>query len=461
MARCLNLNFGISASDPDATTPVLTAEDVPANATFTDNGDGTGTFDFDPDFIQVGVYNVRFIASDGALADTEVVAITVNEAGNQYPVLAAIGPQTVTEGYILNFGVAATDPDATLPVLTAEVVPANAVFTDNGDGTGLFDFAPIYDQAGVYNVRFIASDGALADTEIVAITVIDAPAPAAITTLNAQVNGESIELTWQPVTVDTAGVPVVIDHYVVYRGTRAYFAASSSDSIGWTDAVTVVFTDADLNGANVVGDTATNYFYTVAAVAAAGNMSEYSNRVGECDYAIVTTSTTDFNYVSVPFDATGLTVADDLIASIGSSNVFTVSRFVSASQSYENRFALGFGVNFPIIPGGIYQVNAQVELIWTVAGRVPAPGTIDYPIVVTSTTDFSFISIPFEEELNYSVAQDVIDALPGVLNTLNRFVPTSQSFESRFSIGFGVNFRVRPGEVYQTNAKIEATFPVP
>jgi len=169
-----HLNFGISATDPDNDIPALTAEDVPANATFTDNGDGTGTFDFDPDFTQANVYNVRFIASDGALADTEIVAITVNDAGNQAPVLAAIGAQSVTEGLNLNFGVSATDPDADIPTLTAEDVPANAVFTDNGDGTGTFDFNPDYTQTSVYTVRFIASDGALADTEIVAITVNDA-----------------------------------------------------------------------------------------------------------------------------------------------------------------------------------------------------------------------------------------------------------------------------------------------
>ncbi|MBU1318842.1 MAG: IPT/TIG domain-containing protein [candidate division Zixibacteria bacterium] len=169
-----NLNVGISASDPDGTIPALTAEDVPANATFTDNGDGTGTFDFNPDFTQAGPYSVRFIASDGALADTEVVAITVDEAGNQAPVLAAIGAQNVDEGANLNVGISASDPDGTIPVLTAEDVPLNATFTDNGNGTGLFDFNPDFIQAGIYNVRFIASDGALADTEVVAVTVNDA-----------------------------------------------------------------------------------------------------------------------------------------------------------------------------------------------------------------------------------------------------------------------------------------------
>jgi hypothetical protein len=169
-----NLNFDISATDPDGDSLIFTAEDLPANATFADNYDNTGTFDFDPDYVQAGVYDVRFIVSDGALADTEIVAITVNEAGNQAPVLAAIGSQSVTEGTNLNFDISATDVDGDSLIFTAEDLPVNATFADNYDNTGTFDFDPDYVQAGTYDVRFIVSDGALADTEIVAITVNEA-----------------------------------------------------------------------------------------------------------------------------------------------------------------------------------------------------------------------------------------------------------------------------------------------
>ncbi|MFZ5981228.1 MAG: Ig-like domain-containing protein, partial [Candidatus Zixiibacteriota bacterium] len=174
VAEGANLNFGISAIDADMTIPVLTAENVPTNATFIDNGNGTGTFDFNPDYTQTNVYNVTFIASDGALADTEIVTITVTEAGNQAPVLATIGAQAVTEGANLNFNISATDADATIPSFTAENVPTNATFVDNGDGTATFDFNPNYIQAGTYNVLYIASDGSFSDSELVTITVTEA-----------------------------------------------------------------------------------------------------------------------------------------------------------------------------------------------------------------------------------------------------------------------------------------------
>ncbi len=94
---------------------------------------------------------------------------------NQPPELAPIGPQSVEEGQNLNFAISASDPDGTTPALTAEDVPANATFVDNGDGTGTFDFNPGYSQEGLYNVTFIAGDGELADSEAVAITVTPAP----------------------------------------------------------------------------------------------------------------------------------------------------------------------------------------------------------------------------------------------------------------------------------------------
>ena len=170
----LTLNFNDSATDPNGTIPTMTAANVPTNATFVNNGNGTGTFNFSPSFAQAGTYHITFIASDGALADSEVVTITVIEAGNQRPVLAAIGAKSVTEGLTLNFNDSATDPDGTVPTMTAVNVPTNATFVNNGNGTGTFNFHPSYTQASTYNVTFIASDGTLADSETVTITVIEA-----------------------------------------------------------------------------------------------------------------------------------------------------------------------------------------------------------------------------------------------------------------------------------------------
>jgi len=117
---------------------------------------------------------VTFIASDGGLADSEVVEIVVVEAGNQAPVLDSIGPKSMMVGDTLEFRIGATDPDLDPIVLDTLGVPLNASFIDSGNGAGSFIFNPTEEQSGVYNVTFIASDGELADSEIVEITVSSA-----------------------------------------------------------------------------------------------------------------------------------------------------------------------------------------------------------------------------------------------------------------------------------------------
>ena len=114
-----------------------------------DNGDGTGSFDWTPGFTQNGLYDVTFYATDGADTDSETVAITVNEAGNQQPVLVAIGSRLTTEGVNLNFSVSSSDADSRIPALSTSTLPAGATFIDNGDGTGSFDWTPDFTQAAV------------------------------------------------------------------------------------------------------------------------------------------------------------------------------------------------------------------------------------------------------------------------------------------------------------------------
>ncbi|MCH7879090.1 MAG: hypothetical protein IH914_07240, partial [candidate division Zixibacteria bacterium] len=193
----VNLSFGVSATDPDATTPGLSATDLPAGAAFTDNGDGTGSFSWTPGFAQSGIFAVTFIATDGTLSDSEIVQITVNEVGNQAPVLAAIGPQSVTENVSLTFGASATDPDGTIPALTASPLPSGTTFIDNGDGTGSFSWTPNFTQSGIFNVIFVASDGTLPDSELVVITVVEAGnQPPVLAAIGPQGVTENVQLSF-------------------------------------------------------------------------------------------------------------------------------------------------------------------------------------------------------------------------------------------------------------------------
>lgn len=89
---------------------------------------------------------------------------------NQLPVLDPIGSKEINEGSPLSFDVSATDAEST-PVLTTSTLPSDANFTDNGDGTGTFDWTPDYTQAAAYGITFYAIDYSAVDSEDVKITV--------------------------------------------------------------------------------------------------------------------------------------------------------------------------------------------------------------------------------------------------------------------------------------------------
>jgi len=403
---------------------------------------------------------VTFIATDGSLSDTELVDITVSET-NRVPVAdAGLDQFDLPAGSLVQLdGTGSYDPDNDL--LSYNWVQVGGIAVVLSDSTAVMPtFLPTV--IDVYLFELTVYDGAdFSSPDTVSLTVISGAPPLAVSDLSIQIVGDAIQLAWTGITADTSGLAASIDRYVIYRGTSAYFTPTPADSIGSTDSLTLGFTDADIGGANVVGDTLVQYFYVIQVVDFLENRSALSNRVGEYDYQLVTTSTTDFNLVGIPFTATGITTADELIAAIGSNNVLTVNNYVAASQSFESRFAAGFGANFAVIPGGIYQINSAVDTIFSVAGAVPAAGSISYSIITTATTDFNFLMIPFEREADFSVAQDVIDNIPGVLNTLNNFVAGSQSYESRFAAGFGSNFIVKAGKPYQANAATTGSFPVP
>ncbi len=61
------VGFIVQASDPNGTTPTLTAGAMPTGATFVDQGTGTGVFRWFPKVGQAGDYKVIFTASDGSL----------------------------------------------------------------------------------------------------------------------------------------------------------------------------------------------------------------------------------------------------------------------------------------------------------------------------------------------------------------------------------------------------------
>ena len=107
----------------------------------------------------------------------------VNSAGNYVidfshpqglglpPVLQPLVDRIAVEGEQIRFTVAAEDPDGTSPVLSAAPLPAGADFSDQGDGTGVFDWTPITGQAGTYELIITAADGTFTDSRRLTLTI--------------------------------------------------------------------------------------------------------------------------------------------------------------------------------------------------------------------------------------------------------------------------------------------------
>jgi hypothetical protein len=236
VAEGANLNLVITASDLDATIPALSTSVLPSNATFVDNGNGTGTFDFNPGFTQESIYNITFYASDGIATDSEVVAVTVTHT-NQSPVLDPIGAQSVAEGGNLNVGVTSSDADGEIPALTTSTLPANATFVDNLDGTGTFDFNPDFTQEGSYPVTFYATDGVATDSEVVTVTVTGTNQDPVLDPIGPQTVAEGANLNVVITTVTVTGTnqdPVLdpIGPQTVAEGANLNVVITASDPDG-------------------------------------------------------------------------------------------------------------------------------------------------------------------------------------------------------------------------------------
>ena len=167
------LNVNVSATDADGDALTYSTVNLPAFATFTDNGDGTAVLNLAPQTGDASMSNIIIEVSDGTDTDDETVTVNVNEVvvANNAPVLAAIGNQTLNEGETLNVNVSATDADGDILYLTATNLPSFATFTDSGDGTAVLAIAPQSGDASTSNITVSVNDGTDTDTETISVTV--------------------------------------------------------------------------------------------------------------------------------------------------------------------------------------------------------------------------------------------------------------------------------------------------
>lgn len=87
---------------------------------------------------------------------------------DQPPVLEPIGDQSINEGTSFRYSLSASDPEGDVVTYSAADLPAGATLDPS---TGTFSWEPQYNQAGLYQVTFIASASGGSDSETVTFTV--------------------------------------------------------------------------------------------------------------------------------------------------------------------------------------------------------------------------------------------------------------------------------------------------
>jgi hypothetical protein len=155
-------------------------DDPDANITWTATGQSQLSVTISPSRVATihvpnpdwfGVETITFTAKDPLNhTASDPATFTVNPV-NDPPVLANITNKFKLAGQNLSFSLSGTDVDNTALTLSMLNAPAGASLTQDGLGHGTFDWPTVCADSGVYQVTFVVSDGLLADSQVVQITI--------------------------------------------------------------------------------------------------------------------------------------------------------------------------------------------------------------------------------------------------------------------------------------------------
>jgi hypothetical protein len=198
------------------------------------------------------------------------VVFSDSAGGPHAPVLQFIPDRTGVQGQQLSFIVEASDPDGTIPMLSASPLPALAKFTDQSNGTGVFAWTLANGQAGRYQITFTASDGVLKASQRVVLTIKEivsdttppTPNPMTWATVPTGASPTSITMVANTAT-DTVSPPVSYSFDFVDSPTGGTGGLSS----GWQSSTSYTNSGLQVNH---------QYGYRVKAKDAANNETGYS-----------------------------------------------------------------------------------------------------------------------------------------------------------------------------------------
>jgi hypothetical protein len=281
-------------------------------------------------------------------------------------------------------------------------------------------------------------------------------------------NTSQVQLSWP---AHTAGV----NNYHLYRSSLPYFFAADPayQVIANPGSGTVSFNDS------VLGNVTTNYFYTLRAECSTGGKSATSVQVGKFEYQLNETEDTDYSWIALPLNASGINMASNLANHIqsnsnGAVNVLSVSKWNPISQSieaYDHIWSFG---DFNVFIKFPYRIEVDIpattsgSVIWAQVGSLPTITYDTYQLYETADTDFTWIMQPLEmtsvTTARYLATNIQNNAsAPVAVLTIGQWNNTGQSIEAYdHQYGFG-NFPTRFGYPYRievnVNTGVSVTWP--
>ncbi|MFZ5809010.1 MAG: cohesin domain-containing protein [Chloroflexota bacterium] len=269
--------------------------------------------------------------------------------------------------------------------------------------------------------------GGISATGVDGLVTANAPASPILTI--AKLNASDARLSWTSV----GGAA----DYRLYRGTAPYFTPA--------DPAYQTLSSTQYDDVGVLGNPATNYFYTVKAVCPNGMLSENSNRVGEFDFALIRNTS---NTIALPLIDPALQTADQLGLATGSSKV---SEWVAESSLFRTRMVGITGVNFALQTGRGYFIRTNANptpTVFTTVGGVPEAGSVTFSIYRETTCKLNLLSVPLDHpELN--TALKLANSIGGVPKISEWIASSSGGYFRTYLVGIGpVNFTTMPGYPY-------------
>jgi hypothetical protein len=106
---------------------------------------------------------------------TDSYTLVFEDSANvaQAPNLQYVADKSIIEEETISFLVEASDPNGTVPTLSASPLPVGADFYYYDDGVSIFEWTPSVGQQGTYSITYTASDGELSTSRTATITVYD------------------------------------------------------------------------------------------------------------------------------------------------------------------------------------------------------------------------------------------------------------------------------------------------